>query len=195
MKKIGLMVAVESEVITERYGAPEKTETVGTFIIDTYERDGAVIYLMRCGYGEIAAAAAAQLLISVYRVDLIVNIGVVGGLTGKMALGKLGLVRSVVHYQMDTTAIDDVKVGQYSEYPDIFIPVDRELFDRVLSLSDDLEPVVCASGDRFVSGKEEKEKIRDQFSADICDMEAAAILLTCNRTISDERCHSLSVNR
>ena len=181
MKKIGLMVAVESEVITENYGVPEKTEKVGSFVIDTYVRNGAEIFLMRCGYGEIAAAAATQLLISVYHVDLIVNIGVVGGLTEAMGLGKLGLVRSVVHYQMDTSAIDDVKVGQYTEYPDIYIPADEALFEKTLALSEDLVPAVCASGDRFVSGKEEKAKLREQFHADICDMESAAILLTCNR--------------
>ncbi len=98
-----------------------------------------------------------------------------------MALGKLGLVKSVVQYVMVLSAIDGLKVGQYGEYPDIYIPADGELFDRALSVSDDLIPVVCASADRFVSGKEDKAYIRKTFGADICDMESAGILLTCNR--------------
>ena len=181
MKRIGLMVAVESEVVTEAYGKPKTTEQVGSFVIDTYKRGFNVIYLLHSGVGEIAAAAAAQLLISVYHVDLIFNVGVVGGLTEEMALGKLGLVKSVVHYAMDVSAIDGLKVGQYSEYPDIYIPADQALFDKALAVSDDLIPAVCASADRFVSGKEDKAYLRETFGADICDMESAGILLTCNR--------------
>ncbi len=42
-------------------------------------------------------------------------------------------------------------------------------------------PAVCASADRFVSGSKDKAYLHETFGADICDMESAGILLTCNR--------------
>ena len=38
-----------------------------------------------------------------------------------------------------------------------------------------------ASGDRFVNKAEEKQAIAKDFGADICEMEASGILLTCIR--------------
>ncbi|MBR5927948.1 MAG: 5'-methylthioadenosine nucleosidase, partial [Spirochaetia bacterium] len=34
-------------------------------------------------------------------------------------------------------------------------------------------------GDKFVASAEEKERIHNEFAADICEMEAAGIVLTC----------------
>lgn len=41
--------------------------------------------------------------------------------------------------------------------------------------------MVCASGDKFVGDAAEKLWLHNEFGADICDMESAAILLTCDR--------------
>ena len=42
-------------------------------------------------------------------------------------------------------------------------------------------PVVCASGDKFIADSEQKIKVHEMFDADICEMEAAGIVLTSNR--------------
>ena len=39
-------------------------------------------------------------------------------------------------------------------------------------------PVVCASGDKFIADSEQKIKVHEMFDADICEMEAAGIVLT-----------------
>ena len=71
-------------------------------IRDSYEYRfcGAELFVIHAGCGELAAAAATQLLIICYKVDLVVNFGVVGGLTPQMALLKCCVVRSVVHYDI-----------------------------------------------------------------------------------------------
>ena len=41
--------------------------------------------------------------------------------------------------------------------------------------------MTCASGDRFVGKAEDKAALNRDFDAEICEMEAAGIVLTCDR--------------
>lgn len=183
MMKIGMVVAVEREIraCLEEFGTPTKEETYGNIVIRTYVRDDAELFVAHSGMGEIAAAATTQLLISLYHVDLILNCGVVGGLTDEMATAKTTVVEKVVHYDVDSSAIDPVVPGQYEELPDVYIPTTKELVEKVTALYPDVRPSVCASADKFVAEAEKKAALHEAFSADICDMESAGIALTCHR--------------
>ena len=78
MKKFGIIAAVEIDAVKRKYGNPKEKINDGGFDIYHYEVNGKDIYVLHSGVGEISAAAATQLLISVYHVDMILNIGVVG---------------------------------------------------------------------------------------------------------------------
>lgn len=101
MKKIGLLVAVEMDAVLARYGAPQEKQLVDGFEVLRYENESYTVFAVNAGAGEISAAAATQLLISVFHVDLVVNFGVVGGLTPEMAMARTVVVESVVHYDFD----------------------------------------------------------------------------------------------
>jgi len=182
MKKIGMIVAVEIQSILDKYGARliiEK-DVVGYKVLE-YQTEQYQLIVVNCGAGEIAAASGTQFLISEYRVDLVVNFGVVGGLTEVMSTTKVCIVESVVHYDFDTSLVDNVEVGRYLQYPDIYIPTTPELVEKAITLYPQLVPVVCASGDKFIVDADTKRQLNKQFAADICEMEAAGIVLTCNR--------------
>ncbi len=183
MKKIGMVVAIAREIraVFEKYGTPEKTETFGSFSLWYYQNEDYELIVMGSGAGEIGAASAVQHLISAHHVDMILNYGVVGGLTPEMALSNTVLVHSVVHYDMDTSACDDCEPARYLELPDIFIPADQRLLDRALSQHPELSAVVCASADKFVADPDRKKELHERFGAKICDMESAGIALTCLR--------------
>ena len=181
MKKIGLLVAVEMGAVLSRYGTARQTEERRGFQVLTYDMDGYVLYVMHSGAGEIAAAAATQMLIDRYEVELVVNFGVVGGLTAEMAQTKTCVVDRVVHYDFDTSAYDDVLPGQYAEYPDVYLPATAALVRRAVEIAPELKVVTCASADKFVAGEEAKSALYRRWGAEICEMEAAAVVLTCNR--------------
>ena len=183
MKTIGLLVAVEMDAVLARYGEPKEKSTVDGFEVLRYENESYTIHAVNAGAGEIAAAAATQLLISVYHPELIVNFGVVGGLTEEMALARTVVVESVVHYDFDTSAWNGCTVGRYAEYPTPFVPTTKALVDKAQELFPELRRVVCASADKFVEGREAKSSLHERFGADICEMEAAAVVLTCNRAL------------
>ncbi len=182
MKKIGMLVAVEMGAVLSRYGTARSVETRHGFEVRTYEMDGYTLYVMHSGAGEIAAAAAAALLIDRYEVELLVNFGVVGGLTAEMAQTKTCVVEKVVHYDFDTSAYDGTLPGQYAEYPDVYLPATASLVERAVQIAPELKRVICASADKFVDGQEAKSALHEKFGADICEMEAAAVVLTCNRS-------------
>lgn len=179
--RVGLLVAVEIESVVSKYGHPVNKEFAGGFEVLRYKNKYYELCVVNSGVGEIAAAAATQMLIDVYDVKMVVNFGVVGGLTEEMSLAKTCIVEKAVHYDFDLSQLDSVAIGQYPNFMDIYLYPDKTLIEKALSICPYLKKVTCASGDKFVSLPEEKFKLHRDFGADICEMESAAIILTCNR--------------
>ena len=182
MKNIGMVVAVEMDAVLSRYGAPSEKRRVAGFEVYTYTGADYTIYALNSGAGEIAAAAATQLLISVFHADLILNFGVVGGLTEEMAKTRTCVVESVVHYDFDTSEAGWAEPARYLDYPTAYIPTSAALVERALSIEPRLKKVICASADKFVGKAERKRELHALYGAEICEMEAAGIVLTCNRS-------------
>ena len=181
MKRIGMIVAVEIKAVLDKYGSALEEKNVAGYRVLEYKTPDYELVILNCGAGEIAAAAGTQYLISAYNVDMIVNFGVVGGLTEEMGKTKTAIVEKVVHYDSDTSAIDHCEVGRYVQYPDVYIPVDAYLFNKAREMYPELKPVICASADKFVADPEAKRALNRQYGAEICEMEAAGIALTCDR--------------
>lgn len=182
MKTIGLIVAVEIQSVIERYGSKllKRSKKAG-YLVFEYKMGQSMLIIANCGAGEIAAASGTQFLISEYQVDFVINFGVAGGLTEEMSKTKVCIVEKVVHYDFDTSAADHAEVGRYLQYPDVFIPTTESLVKRARFIRPGLLPVICASGDKFLSDSKQKRRLHEMFQADICEMEAAGVVLTCNR--------------
>ena len=179
MKKIGKIVAMSKEL-------KSYFETLGDLVdldekvYDVWKASayGNELYIVKSGVGEISAAAATQYLLTKFNVDLVINFGVCGKLSSDLKLLDTVVVKSVVHYQFDTSEIDGTAPGVYMNNSP-YISADNRLIDQLLSLDDTIKTAVCASGDLFVSRKEDKEMLIKNFGADICEMESAGILITC----------------
>lgn len=182
MKKIGMIVAVEIQSVLDKFGArlTEQKNKAGYLVLE-YSTEQYQLVIVSCGAGEIAAASGTQFLISEYHVDMIINFGIVGGLTEEMSKTKVCIVEKVVHYDFDTSTVDNVEVGRYLDYPDIYIPTSSQLLQKAIEVNPKLLPVICASGDKFIADPEQKAELHRKFGAQICEMEAAGIVLTCNR--------------
>ena len=180
-KRIGMIVAVEIGAVLKKYEGmlsevPARGFETKRLLTDDYE-----MFIVNCGAGEIAAASAAQYLISEYAVDMIVNFGVVGGLTEEMTVAKLAVVTDVVHYDYDVSEYIGYRKAQYANYPSVYIPADRGLLEAALAAEPSLKPVICASGDKFIGDPTKKQQLHSEYNADICEMEAAGVVLTANR--------------
>ena len=179
-RRVGLVVAIEMNAIFERYGNCKEIGSSAGFKLFLVERDNYSIYIAQSGMGECAAAAACQFLISKCNVSMIINFGVVGGLTPEMKQLKVCLVEKVVHYKYDCTEFLPMVLGQVDGYDSIFIKTNENLVKHASMLEDALTLVTCCSGDKFIGTAEEKTYLHETFKGDICDMESAGIVLTCD---------------
>ena len=130
MKSIGLLVAVDMGAVLARWGEPKETLHTGGFEVLRYENESYTLCAVNAGAGELAAAAATQLLISEFHVDLVVNFGVVGALTQELAMAHTCVVESVVHYDFDVSEWQGIEAGRYMQYPTPRIPTTPALVDK-----------------------------------------------------------------
>lgn len=180
-KKIGVVVAIEIDAVLSKYGQAKETIEKNGFAVHIYENEKSIMYVLLSGAGEIAAAAGTQFLITEFDVDMILNFGAVGALTAEMATAELCAVEKVIHYDLDTSNWLNLPRGQYPDQPSAYVPTDEALLNKALELCPSLKKVTCASADKFVDSAEDKAKLHLLYEADICEMEAAGVVLTCSR--------------
>lgn len=183
MEKIGLVIAMEKEMemIKGHLGKTVKVDVFAGKPLYINEFRGKKLYLAVSSVGEIAAAAATQMLIDRYDVDIVINFGLAGALNEKLKRGQFVLAGAIVHYDFDTSALDNCEVGRYMEFDGVRLPIDVKYAD-ILSRRYELPRVTVCSGDKFIGDRIKKEWLIDSFGGDICEMEAAGIALTSIRS-------------
>ncbi|MDO5047692.1 MAG: 5'-methylthioadenosine/S-adenosylhomocysteine nucleosidase [Anaerococcus sp.] len=177
MKNIGLLVAVELDAVTKKYKDKIIRDHVKGFDVYKVKTEDYNLYFVHTKEGEIRAAGGAQMLFDTYDIDLLINFGVVGGLREDLEVEDICFVDKVVHYDMDISAIDKIEKGRYAQYPDIYLRTNKAIMDKVKEMYEDIPVFTCASGDKFIDSREAKLSLAKEFGADICDMEAAAVVL------------------
>lgn len=166
------------------------------------------VVLVTCGEGKVNAARSAQIMICMYEVDCIINIGVAGSLTSDVKLGQVVIATSVVQHDYDMSLIGVplgmIPTGKRSE---VFPWGDRasveihcsehmiEIMENAMkSIGVCYNKGIIATGDQFIADKSRKKYIRKHFKALACEMEGAAVGQVCRaadvdfiviRTISD----------
>ena len=181
--KIGIITAMAGETtpLYQKMGNATGEINVAGVTISKFDIDGNEIFLVRSGVGEIRAAMTFQLLVDRFDVDVVLNFGFVGSLDNRFDIGDIVLAKKIVHYQFDTSAIDNVSAGQYDGNDSIYFTADKALIEKVQNeLSYKLPEVIVASGDKFVASKEDKEYLRT-LGAQICEMECAGLVIASQR--------------
>lgn len=161
----------------------EKTETVSGVEYVCGKLHGKDIVIAVCGIGKVAAAMCAQTMILKYSPDRIINTGVGGSLSEKLAIGDIAVAESLVQHDMDTSPLGD-PVGLISGINLVNIPCDEkvvEILEEEVGKLNDIKAVrgVIASGDQFIASAEKKDFIKKNFGAIVCEMEGASIAQVC----------------
>ena len=183
--RIAIITAMAEEAlpIFKKFGNVVAQNTISGVSISQIEQGANTIYLATSGVGEIKAALAVQLLVDLFDVETVLNFGFVGAINRNLDLCELVAVGRVCHYQFDVTEVDtDRSVGQYSGMSDNYFYLDQTLLSNVLAnVGKPVKVVTCASGDKFVANKQDKERLKKDFGADICEMELAGLAIACER--------------
>ncbi|MBQ8016320.1 MAG: 5'-methylthioadenosine/adenosylhomocysteine nucleosidase [Clostridia bacterium] len=144
---------------------------------------GKEIVIAACGIGKVAAAMCAQTMILKYAPCCIINTGVGGSLSTKLAIGDIAVSESLVQHDMDTSPLGD-PIGLISGINIVNIPADKKVVETLLEGVETLENIkgvkgVIASGDQFIASEEKKKFITGNFGAIVCEMEGASIAQVC----------------
>lgn len=136
--------------------------------------------LVQCGVGKVNAARTTQVLIDYFDIQMIINIGVAGGLSGSLNIGDIVIGKELVQHDFDITAFGHEK-GYISQTGKIF-KSDKNLIEKCEKIKIKGINIIVgniASGDIFCTDKKMKEKIHSKFQADCVEMEGAAIAQVC----------------
>lgn len=181
---VGIIGAMHIEVETIKSLMENKTvETISGVDYIRGILHGKEIVIAVCGIGKVAAAMCTQTMILKYSPECIINTGVGGSLSTKLAIGDIAVAESLVQHDMDTSPLGD-PIGLISGINIVNIPADKKVIDFLSKGIETLDNVkglrgVIASGDQFIASDEKKKFITDSFDAIVCEMEGASIAQVC----------------
>lgn len=170
---IGVVCAMDAEadVLRDQMDI-ETVNTVSGKAIMQGSFLGKEVVVIVCGIGKVNAAIGTQILIDLYKVESIVNLGVAGGVSDKVALTEVYAISHAAQYDFDLSEINGTKIGTLDEFAENYLPLSLTKADTKVRK--------IASGDRFNDNAADYILIKDYFEADIRDMECAAIVQTAN---------------
>ena len=198
MKQIGILCAGDTELapflehmkgqqITEKAMLKFHTGTINHVNV-------AAVYSGVC---KVNAAIAAQLLIDMFHVDLIINAGTAGGMKEGVQLFDTVISERVIYHDV----ADDILTGFHPWLKSNYFPADQELCAIARAYSrTSKHPVLfgtMVTGEQFIED-EKREEINQKFDPLSTDMETAGVAHVCYvnripflavRTITDTVTH------
>lgn len=185
MNRIAIIGAMDEEVdiLKEIMDIKETVEKASLkFYVGKLE-DKEVV-LVKCGIGKVNAALCAQILVSEFKVDAIVNTGVAGALHDELDVYDIVISTDAIQHDFDTTVFGDKK-GMIPRMDNSIFVADEKLVNAAYESSKEevkTHKVVkgrVLSGDIFISSKELKDELVKEFDGYCGEMEGAAIAHVC----------------
>ena len=180
---IGIIGAMEVEIkkLTELMKG-YKTEIVSTVKYYAGKINDVEAVVACAGVGKVNAAVSAQTMILKYNPDVIINVGVAGGLAEGLKIGDIAVADAVCEHDMDTTPCGDEKgfiTGINRVYMKTDEKISRLMYEAAKKLGVGVIKGVIASGDQFIASENQKDRIIEEFNAVAAEMEGASIGHVC----------------
>ncbi|MBR3721528.1 MAG: 5'-methylthioadenosine/adenosylhomocysteine nucleosidase [Selenomonadaceae bacterium] len=183
--KFGIIGAMDIEVDLLKENM-ENVEVVETARMKFYDGtlSGQKATLVRSGIGKVNAALAAEIIISRFNADVIINTGCAGALDKELSIGDTVISKDAVEHDLDTSAIG-FKKGEHPFMNIRFFEADENLIKRAEAAVKAIAPDVkiklgrICTGDQFISSKEKKAELVEEFQGSCAEMEGASIAHVC----------------
>ncbi|RRD95101.1 5'-methylthioadenosine/adenosylhomocysteine nucleosidase [Clostridiales bacterium COT073_COT-073] len=209
MKLIGIIGAMEEEVLVLR---EQMTITDVRSIAQIEYAKGNLgnreIVLAKSGIGKVNAAVCAQIMIDIFKVDALINLGVAGALSPQLNICDVIISKEFVQHDVDVTAFGYNK-GEIPQMETSVFRADSHLIHLVEKASEVLDSRTqvktgrILSGDQFISKTEDKEWLYQFYGGECTEMEGAAIAQVCHlnrvafvgiRSVSDKADNSADMD-
>ena len=172
---IGIIGAMEEEVaeLKKDMQIEESVEMAG-MVFCKGTLGGKDVVIVRSGIGKVNAGICAQILVSQFGADTLINTGIAGSLDAQIDIGDMVISTDALHHDMDATVFGD-PAGQIPRMDTLSFPADEELVKKAVAADIHTFTGRVASGDQFISDKEVKERIVSLFHPMCVEMEGAGI--------------------
>jgi adenosylhomocysteine nucleosidase len=166
---IGAVIAMQSEadILLDQMNV-HRCLTVSGKKICVGTAFGKEIAVCVCGVGKVNAALGAQLLVSKFDAEKLLNFGVAGGLNTGTELCGVYQIGAAVQFDFDLTQLNGTKIGTLDEYTENYLTL------NVLPVP--LQVKNLGTSDRFNDSPIDYQLLTQELNADIRDMEGAAIV-------------------
>lgn len=181
---LGIIGAMDEEVSKlKEHMTDVKVNTKACMDFYVGKLNGKDVVIVRSGIGKVNAAVCSQILADDYHVTGLINTGIAGSLKAEINIGDIVLSHDVMHHDMDTTAFG-YPLGQVPRMDVLSFEADKQFIELAQASCKKVNPDIntfvgrVVSGDQFISSKEKKEWIHDNFDGFCTEMEGAAIAQT-----------------
>ena len=206
---LGIIGAMDEEVLEIKNALKDVTvETAAGMEFYRGKINEKEVVVVRSGIGKVNAAVCSQILVDKFGAEAIVNTGIAGSLKAEIDIGDIVLSCDSVQHDMDATGFG-YPIGQIPRMETFAFPADQKLLKLAEKCCNQVNPDIktfvgrVVSGDQFISDKEKKQQLIDNFDGFCTEMEGAAIAQVCYlnhigcliiRAISDKADDSATVD-
>ena len=142
--------------------------------------NNASVVIVKCGIGKVNAGMCVQILHDLFNVTHIINTGVAGSLRAEINIGDIVVSTDALQHDMDVTPLGYQR-GQIPGIPVFSFTADANMASvaeaSCKKVNTDIQVFSgrVVSGDQFISSKEVKDFLIENFDGCCTEMEGAAI--------------------
>lgn len=186
-KKVGIIGAMDIEVKMLREELVDSKEIVtGGLVFVEGKLNNTSVVIVKSGIGKVNAALCTQLLVINFGVTHVVNTGIAGAMASGLKVLDFVVSEDALYHDFDTTGFG-YKPTVIPQMDCSDFKADPKMIEAALAAFKTLKAAEghslvtgrIASGDQFISSKEQKEKIRSVCNPACVEMEGTAIAHAC----------------
>ena len=182
---IGIICAEpeEIEAIASYMAETQKTKINSfEFILGKIENTKCVLVLS--GVGKVNAAICTQTLILKFSPDVILNVGVAGGIGQNLKIGDIIIAENAIQHDFDVSVFPNRKKGQITGFSDVKIPCTPKIAEILIKCASKIPNIknhsgTVLTGDQFINSIDKISKLQKEFGGIACEMEAGSIAQVC----------------
>ena len=170
MKLIGIIGAMEVEVASLKEMMTDVTiRTKASMEFNHGYLNGKEVVVVRSGIGKVNAGICTQILVDDYGVDCVINTGIAGSLRNEINIGDIVISTDAVQHDMDVR-IFGYPLGEIPQMGVLSFPADEHLAEVAEEVCKEVNPEIqvfrgrVVSGDQFISSKEVKNHLIEEFT-------------------------------
>ena len=178
---LGIIGAMDAEVIQIKDSLTD-VEITTKANMDFYKGNlnGKSVVIVRSGIGKVNAGICTQILADLFNVDAIINTGIAGSLKSEINIGDIVLSSDALQHDVDAVNFG-YELGVIPQMKESIFKADEKLIELAKNCCEN----VCmdinvhigrvVTGDQFISSKDKKNWLIDNFKGYCTEMEGAAI--------------------